>query len=328
MSGLTELPSTSSTSLGSTRKDLIPFKNEPHRASARLLNKFRTYLIEIGEMLGLGDGSTPDSLRAQVNALMEGGGGGSNVLLKWTQLDLAQFSGNPLPDPGLSGGLSVVNPQMVTAATLSDTRVNAAMTADEMTYASAVWWANTPVPLGDMIIRWSVSYPTTLPGLGESVSYGVAYGGDAADGLIIMDLVEFANVADNIVAKRRVTMANPVDAVNVVLYECEIYSGYILTFSADLRVTRDDTTYAGGTGVPSGYAEVSTTSFVPGATVAPVSHNGGVVPFSSAYLAPGAAWATSACNRVGFVLSGVWTNALSGNLGGSILDFSILKVTT
>lgn len=76
MSGLTELPSTSESSLGSTRKDLIPFRGELHRASAGLLNKIRTYLIQMGEMLGLEDGSTPGSLRAQVNTLMEGGGGG------------------------------------------------------------------------------------------------------------------------------------------------------------------------------------------------------------------------------------------------------------
>lgn len=87
MSGLTELPSTSETSLGSDRKDLIPFKGEKHRASALLLNKLRAYAIQMGEMLGLGDGSTPGSLRAQVNALMEGGGGGGDGI--YAGIDLA-----------------------------------------------------------------------------------------------------------------------------------------------------------------------------------------------------------------------------------------------
>jgi hypothetical protein len=327
MSGLTELPSTSPTSLGSTRKDLIPFKNEPHRASARLLNKFRTYLIEIGEMLGLGDGSTPGSLRAQVDELMAGGGGGSsNVLWKWNQENFIQFTGNPLPDPGFSSGASVVNAEITMTSTTSALRTAILMRADELV-GMAGWWANDLVTFADMYLRWSVAYPTGLPVDGESIAYGVLYGGDAEDAIFIYDCIEFATVGPNTVIKRRIVMVNPVDALTVVLYECEIFGGYVIVSTADLRATRDDTSYAGGTGVPAGQAAVTTSAFIPAPSAAPETANGGVILFNSTVLPPGAAWATSACNRVGIAISGNWT-AASGLLGGTILDFSILKVTT
>ena len=69
MSGLTELPSTAATSLGPDKVDRIPYLNEAYRAQSFLLNKIRVYLIQIGEMLGLGDGSTPGSIAYRLNLL-------------------------------------------------------------------------------------------------------------------------------------------------------------------------------------------------------------------------------------------------------------------
>lgn len=69
MSGLTELPSTAPSSLGPDKVDRIVYMNEAYRTQAFLINKMRTYLIQMGEMLGLGDASTPGSLAYRVNAL-------------------------------------------------------------------------------------------------------------------------------------------------------------------------------------------------------------------------------------------------------------------
>ena len=69
MSGLTELPSTAATSLGPAKEDRIVYMNEAFRAQAFLINKIRTYLIQMGEMLGLGDDSTPGSLGYRLAAV-------------------------------------------------------------------------------------------------------------------------------------------------------------------------------------------------------------------------------------------------------------------
>lgn len=69
MSGLTELPSTAATSLGPAKEDRLVYMNETFRAQAFLINKIRTYLIQMGEMLGLGDDSTPGSLGYRLAAV-------------------------------------------------------------------------------------------------------------------------------------------------------------------------------------------------------------------------------------------------------------------
>lgn len=75
MAGLTELPSTDNSSLGPDKRDKIPFRDELFRVPARVVNKIRQYLIELGQQVGKADGSTPGSLQAQVNSLIENGTG-------------------------------------------------------------------------------------------------------------------------------------------------------------------------------------------------------------------------------------------------------------
>lgn len=67
--GMTELPSTAVDSLGTdlTTKPGSTDGGESWRLRAPIVNKIRTYLIALGQAVGLGDGSTPNSLEARAN---------------------------------------------------------------------------------------------------------------------------------------------------------------------------------------------------------------------------------------------------------------------
>lgn len=325
MPGLTELPSTDAASLGATRKDLRTFKGEEHRASARLLNKIRVYLIQIGEQLGLGDGSTAGSLQQAVNDLALSAT--SNVIWKYDGT-LSSFSDNPLPDPGLQGGVSVDVPTLTLGTGDSPSRLPMLLGADEMVSGAAIWWVDDVIPFGDMYARWSVSYPSAFPADGEAIGVGIVYAADT-DGLYVYDIVEFANVGDSLVVTRRVVSANAVDAVNVVMYESVVNGGYIVTSTLDIRATRDGDSYGPpGPGTLTGTANITTSAFVPGGLDAPASATGAVLVYSSDLSPVGEAWSTSACNRVGVILTGEWTNAGSGRLSCQMSNIEFLRVHT
>lgn len=67
--GLLDLPSTAANSLGAdlTTKPGTTDGGESWRLRASLLNNIRNYLIALGQAVGLGDGSTPNSLEARAN---------------------------------------------------------------------------------------------------------------------------------------------------------------------------------------------------------------------------------------------------------------------
>ena len=75
MSGLTDLPSEDEESLGPLIFEKQAFQDKAHRDYAHLMHMIRLYLIQMGQQLGLADGSVPGSLQQVVNDLVLGGGG-------------------------------------------------------------------------------------------------------------------------------------------------------------------------------------------------------------------------------------------------------------
>lgn len=75
MAGLTELPSTAEESLGPLVFEKQSFGSKAERDYAHLMHKIRLYLIQVGEQLGLSDGSVPGSLQQLVNDMVLTGTG-------------------------------------------------------------------------------------------------------------------------------------------------------------------------------------------------------------------------------------------------------------
>lgn len=245
---------------------------------------------------------------------MNGGG------VTWNGIDDTQFSASQtLPNPiaALTFGASVVNPQLnvVAAPQMSKSGFTINLSANEITNGVASWLFDPTFDLasmGDYSWSFRAPIPGPSPTSGESVSVGILYAGDAS-GLMIADMIEFADdTFGAIVTKRRVVQVNRIDTVTMVLSEDTFSNAaYVWLASGHTDLTHNDTAYAGGTGVPVGTASVQASGWIPG-PVTGSTPNGVGLFISSFFYAPGPAWATSGCNRVGVILGGAWTNAISG----------------
>ncbi len=235
-----------------------------------------------------------------------GGGGGSTVLWEWNGLDTTQFTtDNTLPAPGNTSGLTNPTLTVVASSVNPPHGMGLSVACDAGTVAGyGIWWINDLVPLQNMVIRVTMSLPDPPITLSSSeyVLAGVVFAGDLA-GFGISNTLRFVDDgAGNINTARVMYQTNPVDLVNTaVLYDDLTGGGYYWYY--DLYVTADrlDVDYAGGTGVPRGLCVATSGAWVPPPTT------GGTYMVSSAILnslfaAPGPAWATSSCNRVGVLL--------------------------
>lgn len=247
-----------------------------------------------------------------------GGGGGETVLWEWIGTDDSQFAlSNPLPAPATTSGV-VTGPELTVVADAQSVLQNdIALYVDAIAAGGATWWMDTPVPLASIKyieMEFGYPFPGPDPTSTEMVQYGLIIGGDADTGHAIAVLASFqgtglGDVEQHII----VNQVDPVGPTVTVLVDDTLPGfAYGLTWRINVNMARNNTMYAGGTGVPNGSLNAQLTGWVIGPTSGGTFPHSATALFNTNLYPPGPSWATTACNRIGIVVSGNWTATSGG----------------
>jgi len=251
-----------------------------------------------------------------------------SILFEWNGTNATQLSGNPLPGPSIS--TNATNPELnVVSSSIAPTQNTINITADDMTNGAAIWWANPTVPFADMKkieLRFTRPQPCVDPMSTEEVSIGIVYAGyETTEHVLVQRLRFIGDGAGNIETYLEVFGFDPTGPTVVSLFSKQISftAGQVYRLVSDLQVSRDDTVYAGPPGVPTGTIDLTLSSWFVPPTTGTTNPDGGFVLLNSFVFPLGASWATTACNKVGIIMGGNWTNGASGAQTSQIFQFKI-----
>lgn len=244
---------------------------------------------------------------------------GSDVVWEWNGVDTSQFAtSNVLPAPAVPGTTTGASLTAV-ASSVAPGGVALEVGLTSMSGpGAAIWWIDQPLPLQNMRVEMSFSYPNPgpLPSSGEAAYVGFVFAGDSTLNSVIADTYWFEDDgAGNIIYSHKVYQYESSGPTFVLLTDDVMPTGsYFLFAETRVQADRGDVVYAGGSGVPRGSIDSVVSGFLPPPTATLSLPHGSAAMLNSTLFPPGTAWSTSSCNRIGIVIGGSTTTPFTSQI--------------